>query len=200
MKKVIKTLYLGDKVICEYESTGSDLQDIERCNEILRKKGLYKETSKINAMFGQANSFATTANEIYENKLKVTPSNGASITPFIVNTVFSIELYMKTIHKINGKDIRGHDLIKLYAILPDNTKNIIRETGKYISPLYKLEKPEDISIYLESFKKAFEEWRYRYEYEKLSIDIQNLRFTMRVFFESCLRIKEPMPDGASNPV
>ena len=120
-----KTLYCNGKVVCKYESTGNDIQDMEKCTEILKEKGLYEEISNVDRMFGQDNSFVNTAKQIYEKDLRITPCNGSSLAPFIVNAAFGIEIYLKTIHKILGQDKRGHDLLQLYKGLSEDAKEVI---------------------------------------------------------------------------
>ena len=113
-----KALYLDGKKIADYESTGDDTRDMELARDLLREKGLYQEITTIQAMYRQARSFATVTSYIYERDLKKIPRNGLSIAPFVVNSAFSIEVYLKTLGEIHGQSVRGHKLIDLYDNLP----------------------------------------------------------------------------------
>jgi hypothetical protein len=108
-----------------------------------------------------------------------------------VNATFSVEIYIKAIHKVYGNNIRGHHLVNLYEELPREAKEIIFYSAQNIYPLYNLEQNKNIENFLQDFNKAFEEWRYLYEHDRLDgIEIQSLRYMMHVFFEACCRIKE----------
>ncbi|MFL6621566.1 MAG: hypothetical protein ACJ8NR_02955, partial [Sulfurifustis sp.] len=71
--------------------------------------------------------------------MKRSPFKGSSVSPFIVNAVLSIELYLKAIHSAYGKEIRGHHLENLYQQLPDEAKKIVGASAADIRPRYKLE-------------------------------------------------------------
>jgi hypothetical protein len=50
---VIKKIYADGKFICEYESTGDDLQDAEVCRSLLKERGLLKKPTLEQATFRQ---------------------------------------------------------------------------------------------------------------------------------------------------
>ena len=41
-----------------------------------------------------------------------------------------------------------------------------------------------------SFNKAFEQWRYLYEYDGIGTELQSIRYTMHVSHEACCRVRE----------
>jgi HEPN domain-containing protein len=190
-KGVQKTIYLNSAAVGEIIATGDPEQDMKAAQELLKEKGLYKEINKIDAMHSQANSFANTAKELYERDLKTTPiKNNMSMVPFVVNSAFSIEIYLKTLHIISGNKIKGHSLLSLYNSLDEKLKTIIQGAAQDLSHHYTLEDEEDIVSCIKSLDKAFEQWRYAYEYEKLSyIGFQTSRFVYHVLHESCCRAR-----------
>ena len=110
--------------------------------------------------------------------------------PLIVNAVFSIEIYLKTIHEAYGKIPRGHMLLKLYDQLKDELKQIILSAAGDVRPRYKLSENVTILTCLKELNHAFEKWRYLYEHERLSAEIQSIRFGMNTLFEATCRVRE----------
>ncbi|MGH1429556.1 MAG: hypothetical protein ACRBB4_00395 [Neptuniibacter sp.] len=185
-----KDILLNGVVVGSHEATGDTVKDAEAVQEILKQKGLYKEVTINDAMYGQANSFAEVANTIYNNDLKKSPFKGGSTAPFVVNAVFSIELYLKTIHHAYGNKARGHHLANLYKGMPKKGKAHFLKASDDIRHLYKLEIGSDIHTCLDSLNKAFEEWRYLYEHNRIGIELQSIRYTMHVSHEACCRVRE----------
>ena len=59
-------------------------------------------------------SFSTTAAHLHRTDLLKAPRNGLSIAPFVVNSAFAIELYLKTLHELKGTNPgKEHHLLKL---------------------------------------------------------------------------------------
>ncbi len=186
-----KTIYLEGREIGTYEATGDLEVDAQNIQEILKEKGLHKEASTTEHMHGQANSFAHTANKLYNQDLKSFPRNGSAIAPFITNATFSIELYLKTILLASDDTtMRTHDLLKLYQSIPSEAQQVILKSAGDVKPLYKLEIDTDLSSSLRSLRDAFEKWRYVHENNGATTDIQSIRYVMHVLHEACCRIME----------
>jgi hypothetical protein len=102
--------------------------------------------------------------------------------PFIVNSAFSFELFLKCLLAIEGKcDFRNiHDLHKLHGMLNDKHAKRIGElfdqnmaSNPVMRNIYKAEKAGIIPTLawgiieiLERIKDAFRAWRYSYELPK----------------------------------
>ncbi len=156
-KGVNKTIYVNGIVVGEYVTTGDPEKDIEAAHEIIKSKGLHKETTEIDAMHGQANSFANTAKELYERDLRTVPiKNSMSMVPFVVNAAFSIEIYLKTLHTISGDKVRGHSHHKLYDDLNDGVKTIIQGAADDLRQYYDVEGDVGFSDCIETLDRAFE--------------------------------------------
>jgi len=91
-----KKLYLDGKFVGEYVATDNLEKEHEAAIALLREKGLYQETTREQAIFRQALSFATTASYLYQRDLTVVPRNGMSVAPFVVNATFALELYLRS--------------------------------------------------------------------------------------------------------
>lgn len=63
----------------------------------------------VQAMFRQDASLCRVAALLYED-LNRKPSSGFTISPFVVNLTFLIELYLKTLGQIHSVTLKGHDL------------------------------------------------------------------------------------------
>jgi hypothetical protein len=113
-----KTLYLNGVVVGEVEATGYPNHDKDAAIQFLKDKGLHKVVTPVQAMFRQAVSFATTAAHLHKTDLLTAPRNGFSVAPFVVNSTFSIELYLKTLSMMHNKVLRGHELLNLFDSLP----------------------------------------------------------------------------------
>jgi len=187
---VKKDILLNGVLVGQHEATGDPHKDAVAVRAYLKEKGLGREITRTDAIHGQANSFASVANYLYDKDLKKSPLKGSSVSPFVVNAVLSIELYLKAIHSAHGNEIKGHHLTNLYQQLTDKAKTIIEASAKDIKPSYKLEPGADIHSCLLSLSKAFEQWRYVYEFDRIGTEIQGIRYTMHVSHEACCRVRK----------
>jgi hypothetical protein len=185
-----KDILLNGVVVGSYDSTGDALEDVKICEEILKEKGLYRETTTNDAMFNQANAFATVSQSLYDGGLKKSPFKGVNVAPFVVNATFSIELYLKAIHNAYGNTIRGHNLAALYKGMPKKGKEHFISAAADVRRYYHLEEGADIYLCLDSLSRAFEEWRYLWENNGIGTEIQSIRYTMHVSHEACCRVRE----------
>jgi hypothetical protein len=107
---VKKRLHQNGVYIRDYESTGDDRRDIEIVTRILTERGLNQVLTLERSMFNQANSFAAISADIFEKHLLKKPPNGAAMSPFVVNTAFAIEVFLKTLAMQHGKKLHGHEI------------------------------------------------------------------------------------------
>jgi hypothetical protein len=181
-----KKLFFNGNFVTNYESTGDDRKDLELTRSILREKGLYQEINRERAMFNHAYAFATTSSYLYSKDLAVVPRNGVSAVPFIVNSAFAIELYLKTLGQLHNAPSRGHDLLDLFDKLPESARAAIEKhfsLGKWQCGITTL---EEYRKGLQELRGAFVEWRYLYESQDANeIKFQPMIFTMEVLHETC---------------
>jgi hypothetical protein len=185
-----KDILLNGIVVGSHDATGDNLEDAKAVKTILKEKGLYKEVTTNDAMYNQACAFTTVANDLYQRDLKKSPFKGISVSPFIVNAVFSIELYLKVIHNAYGNNIKGHHLVSIYKGMPKKGKEHFINAANDVRNHYQLETGSDIHTCLASLNKAFEQWRYLYEHNEMGTELQSIRYTMHVSHEACCRVRE----------
>lgn len=179
MKK--KVIYQG-QFVGWLEATGDAKKDALASHEVIVKSGFKKEKiSEIDQIFGQAHSFCKMSAAAYDKGLSAKKHDPSFFAPFIVNSSFSIELYLKTIHLILGRKIKGHKLKVLYEELPNKVRDEIEEDARNDLDTKHLEKGESLGDAISTFSDSFVEWRYLYEKEESSeVRILPLIFIMRV--------------------
>lgn len=183
---VTKSISLNGIFVGEVESTGDIESDTETVRQFLKDKGLHKEVSNFQGIFNQAAAFANTSALLFERHLRRIPRKGVRAVPFVVNAAFSIELYLKALAKKHGVSLRGHELIKLYAALPDKALSEVQSVIQHCAANRALGEEPDFSAYLKNLNNTFVEWRYSYELEKTGpVHIEPTIFVMEVLHEAC---------------
>ncbi len=160
----------GDKEIGKFIETGNAEADAQAAYEIFKASGLHKKLSKAEIIFGQANAFAHTALEIYKQHFSTEPPTFRAIAPYVVNATLAIELFIKTLHGVQGNYPTGHKLVNLALGLQPKTRAILDKYAEALKAKYKIPEDRNLISCLESIGNAFVEWRYVYEQEKLLID------------------------------
>jgi len=74
--------------------------------------------------------------------------------------------------------------------MPKKGKVFFNGAAEDARHLYSLEKGADIHTCLGSLSRSFEDWRYLYEQNNLSVEIQSIRYTMHTGHEACLRVRD----------
>jgi len=190
-----KKLYLDGKFVGEYVATDNLEKEHEAAIALLREKGLYQETTREQAIFRQALSFATTASYLYQRDLTVVPRNGMSVAPFVVNATFALELYLKTLGLLHDNELRGHDLLSLFDALPSVAHqtllpNFAKSTSQCgITEMVAFRKE------IERLRSAFLEWRYLHERKRAS----EIRFAEMIFVMEVLDITGRAHDKLAPP-
>lgn len=175
-------VYIGDIV-----TTGDDLKDAQLVNDLLASKGLLLPPPTFEqAMFRQAETFINTSADIFEKHLNHSPPrNGNAMAPFVVNIVFGIELFLKTLALQHGKKLHGHELKKLFRKLPTAAKEDIRGQFETLVPksqwASQTQSFEDLLAILDDLDTAFVDWRYLHE---------NMQKPLRVTFAPTIFLGE----------
>lgn len=184
-----KEIFLNGVLVGEIEATGCYENDMDAVRTFLDERGLRKEIPICQAMFNGATSFANTAAYLYKRDLQRTPRMGVSLVPFIVNTAFALELYLKALSQKHGITPKAtHELVKLYRSLPDKAHfEIETVTPKCALERNFVDTPE-VELCLKKVNNAFREWRYFYENERLGpVPIEPTIFVLQVLHEAyCL--------------
>jgi hypothetical protein len=181
-----KTVLLNGVAVGEVISMGDPEKDAKAAQQLLKSKGLHKEPTPFQAIFSQAHSFANTSALLYVRDLKRHPRTGASIVPFVVNTAFAIELYLKALAQKHGVSLRGHELIKLHKALPARALAEVKSVTTKCAVNRSLGEDPDFRKYLANLNNAFVDWRYSYELDKTgTVHIEPALFVMEVLHEAC---------------
>jgi hypothetical protein len=160
----MKEVLWNGVIVGQVPASGDDLKDLESSVALLRKLGLYIETSLEERMFSQAASFATAADLLIEKIRFDRPGANLFGTPFVVNMTFAIELYLKTLACIHGAPLlRMHDLLSLYHAMPPSARQAADLQMIEGRAMYKLESTVTFVSALSKARNAFTEWRYSYE-------------------------------------
>jgi len=138
-------------------------------------------------MFRQAVSFASVAADLHKKELIRAPRNPLAIAPFVVNSAFALELYLKTLNQLNGLAMKTHIVSELYEALPESTKKEIWAQAQTHAAAYDvtLKGESEIPSLVRRFDKTFVEWRYVYEKERSeTVLIQPMILLMKAFHET----------------
>ncbi|MAF02124.1 MULTISPECIES: hypothetical protein [unclassified Herbaspirillum] len=163
-----RAVYLNGHLVGEVREGLDHKEDVELGRQLLIEKGLYKKVSLERAMFNQATAFAATSSMLYYQKLAHLPRDGQAITPWVVNTAFSIEVYLKTVGCLFGINTRGHKLLRIFEQLPDAAKRLILRAVEPAAKSWKVKEKVDVVRTLSGLNDAFVQWRYHYEVSELN--------------------------------
>lgn len=182
----MKTVYLNGMAVGQVPAAGDLEQDMAVARQFLKDKGLYQETTLVQAMFRQAASFCSTSAYLFERDLRKVPRNGLGVAPFVVNSAFSIELYLKTLGQIHGTSLKGHKLLELYDSLPAEAHRAIEVAIPASAQKRKLEDSINLREFISELNNTFVEWRYCYEVGHTNqVRIEPTIFVMEVLHEAC---------------
>ena len=96
-----------------------------------------------------------------KSALGIGPTMGVEV----VCLAFSVELYIKDVHHaINGKKVRGHDILKLFEKLPDKVQ---QDIFTYRAIAHYGWNFEEFKLEIKEISDGFEKWRYSHEHTSL---------------------------------
>jgi hypothetical protein len=160
-----KTLKVNGVIVGEVEVPEGDIQgEVAALQQFLRQKGLDREVTPLQAIFRQARCFATTAQHLYDG-LKGPARNHLNAIPFVVNSAFCIELYLKTLYQVQGERRRGHRLLVLFDELPEAIRDAVVDAGlRYQNERGIKDRSADgFRQFIADLDDAFTQWRYCHE-------------------------------------
>jgi HEPN domain-containing protein len=185
-KRRTTELVLNGVVVGEMEVAGDFEKDAALSIQFLKDKGLYRKPDAVKTMFRQALSFATTAAHLRTKGLLRRPWNVFDVAPFVVNSAFSIELYLKALARSHGTILKGHDLLKLLSSLPAAAREVINAVLPACRSELGPEGTSDLRTCVAELSNAFVDWRYLHEKMHAgAIRIDRAIFVMKVMDEAC---------------
>lgn len=192
----LKKVYLNGLFVGEVPAAADDETHIELAIALLKAKGLYEPTTLVQAMFRQAVSFATTASYLYKRDLTSVPRNGMSVAPFVVNSAFAIELYLKTLGQLHNTRVKVHDLLELFDALPPSAQDALLphfESSQFQCGITTL---AEYRAALDGMRGAFVQWRYLFEEARTGfIQFPSMIFIMEVLHNTCNHHEEVRRPG-----
>ena len=95
---------------------------VRLAQELLKSKGLWRDTPKSKIIYVHARSFDNTSADIYNKNLKSLPREPQGFCPFVVNAAFSAELYLKCLQEIHSGVTESHVLTDLFKVFTKQSK------------------------------------------------------------------------------
>lgn len=185
----IRNVHFNGKHVGTIVSSGDDATDALACQDLLKQLGLYRESTRVDRLFGQACSFSASARLLYQ-QLNLNRADIAKFgVPFVVNMAFSVELYLKALSELHGQKLTGHDLAKLYQQLPKRAKQSLEELAPEARLVVQIQDAPSFKEVLAGVRTAFVDWRYNYEREGLSgmFPIPEILFVSYSLHTACVR-------------
>lgn len=151
-------------IVGRVAKTGTIADEVAAAHQLLKDKGLQSKTSRAQQMYEIACAFADTAAQLHKTGFRGGKQHHLAVVPFVVNSAFSIEVFLKTLAYVHCVEIgRVHELSDLYKILPEQVKLDISAALPDAASQHGLSADIDFSQILEGISDAFVKWRYIYE-------------------------------------
>lgn len=184
-----RQLMVNGQAVGWFDATGDSQQDLELARAKLKELGQEQPVlPRWMLIRQQAIDFREACGLIMNYDLKVRSRDRRPLSiPYVVNSAFCLELYLKALSLRHGNEQRGHDLLKLYDRLPQAAKTAIirsipdaqQETG-YADPI-------DVRDLISLIKDNFEQWRYIHDHDELGTVPYNELYLLRsLFHRACL--------------
>lgn len=180
---------LDGKVVGWFESTGDEEKDLELARAKLRASGLERPPlPQWMLIRQQAMDFRDACGLIMNYDLGRRPPERRPLSiPYVVNTAFCLELYLKALSLRHGNEQRGHDLLKLYDQLPQAAKEAIFSKIPDAQQEVGHPCPVDVRVLLAVIKDNFSQWRYAHEYGELrTAQMDELYLLRALLHRACL--------------
>ena len=181
--KGMTTVMWDNKPIGYVKNVKDPKEAAKLAQDLIKSKGLWREISKSESIYNQAQSFANTSAYLYKKDLKSPPINPQSITPFVVNAAFSAEMYLKCLQEVHEQITESHVLTVLFKSLPNKVKDKINKASKKFESQYQIEQGVLFKEHLKNINNAFVKWRYIYEKSCERVNIQQTIFVLQVLHE-----------------
>jgi hypothetical protein len=162
-KKPTKRVMFGSQFVGEIPA-GDFMAELKASQELFKVKGINLPPIPIERqMFAQARSFAEAGAMLYRGDGGMKIGSGV-VGPFVVMSVFSIELYLKTLAAVhNVPKLQGHELVDLWGKMPAAARDIAKREWPASRSLHKVEGAPQLRECLARLSNVFVEWRYVYE-------------------------------------
>lgn len=186
-----KDLVLNGKIVGQYISTGDTELDLPIALAKLRELGHeHSEVPQWMHIRQQALHFQDTCALLLQaENSRPTGARPFAIIPYVVNSAFCVELYLKALALKHGKKLRGHELLELYKELPADALTDIKLSIPAALRDAPISGDPDVLEFVSTMSSVFVQWRYAYEQEKLNeLRMDVLRFMRMLMFYACRNV------------
>lgn len=184
-----RELIVNGQVIGWFEATGDSQKDLELARAQIRELGHERPPlPRWMLIRQQAMDFRDACGLIMNYDLGTRPVDRRPLSiPYVVNSAFCLELYLKALSLRHGNEQRGHDLLKLYDRLPQAAKMAIASRVAEAQQEAGCADPIDVRGLLSLIKDTFEQWRYVHDHEELgTVPYDQLFFLRSLLHRACL--------------
>lgn len=184
-----RDVLLDGKIVGWFESTGDEEKDLVLARAKIRESGLeHSPLPRWMLIRQQAMDFRDACGLIMNYDLGTRPPDRRPLSiPYVVNTAFCLELYLKALSLRHGNEQRGHDLLKLYDRLPKAARVAIASKIADAQQEAHYPGPVDVRALLAVIKDNFSQWRYAHEYSELrTAQMADLYLLRALFHRACL--------------
>jgi len=186
---------INGKVVGQYISTGDTELDVPIARAKMRELGIVSPNLPLwMHIRQQAIYFQDTCALLWRTELKRKPDERPfTLIPYVVNTAFCIELYLKCLALKHGKKLRGHELLELYKELPPQALADIQASIPDALKDAPIEGEADVAQFMAAMNDVFVRWRYAYEHDEVGqqrMDI--MRFLRMLMFYACRNEVPPL--------
>jgi hypothetical protein len=180
-----------DQVLGNIIDSGDPIENAKRYTQFLKDKNLYVELSQSKLMFKQARSFAKIAKDIHSKSLLKPPFDQEASAPFVVNSAFACEMYLKALQSVYGEPEEIHSLSQLFKHLPNKLKDKVNKLTKEKSTSFKLNSTKLFKDHIKTISNAFIDWRYIYEKDNVTVNLSVILLILTVLDTlACNEIKQ----------
>lgn len=192
-----KDLMVNGKIVGQYISTGDSELDVPIVRAKLRELDIESvELPLWMHIRQQAIYFQDTCALLLNLEIdRPPPRRPFALIPYVVNTAFCIELYLKALALKHGKELRGHELLQLYSELPAEALADITFSVSDALNDAPIAGEVDVPKFMKTMNDVFVQWRYAYEHDQLGqLHMDMLRFLRMLMFYACRNeVPRPLP-------
>ncbi|BAJ02399.1 hypothetical protein SVI_2428 [Shewanella violacea DSS12] len=180
-----------DKEIGKIPDSGDPIENVKRYTQFLKDENIFVKLSQTKLMFKQARSFAKIAKDIHSKSLFKPPFDHEASAPFVVNSAFACEMYLKALQSVYGEPEGIHNLSQLFKHLPNKLKDKVNKLTKEKSITFQLNNKTLFKDHLKTISNAFIDWRYIYEKDSATVNLSVILLILTVLDTlACNEIKQ----------
>ncbi|WP_343649462.1 hypothetical protein [Stenotrophomonas sp.] len=184
-----RDLLVDGKVVGWIDATGDEDKDLELARAKIRELGLERPPlPRWKIIRQQAMDFRDACGLVMRYDLGERPPERRPLSvPYVVNTAFCLELYLKALSLRHGNEQWGHDLLSLYDRLPKAAKAAIESSIPDAQSEAHYTRPVDVRRLLTLVKDNFSQWRYAHDYTELrTAQMDELYLLRALLHRACL--------------